>query len=58
MVWITPPVLNAIADKLVALGVGERKVNYRLRDWGFPVSVTRGTNPDGNPEDGTRGSGS
>lgn len=31
---------NAIADKLVALGVGERKVNYRLRDWGFPVSVT------------------
>lgn len=25
---------NAIADKLVALGVGERKVNYRLRDWG------------------------
>ncbi len=25
---------NAIADKLVALGVGARKVNYRLRDWG------------------------
>ncbi|NDL62705.1 leucine--tRNA ligase [Acerihabitans arboris] len=25
---------NAIADKLVAAGVGERKVNYRLRDWG------------------------
>jgi leucyl-tRNA synthetase len=25
---------NAIADKLVAIGVGERKVNYRLRDWG------------------------
>nr|WP_113864671.1 leucine--tRNA ligase [Brenneria salicis]NMN92241.1 leucyl-tRNA synthetase [Brenneria salicis ATCC 15712 = DSM 30166]RBP67577.1 leucyl-tRNA synthetase [Brenneria salicis ATCC 15712 = DSM 30166]RLM32436.1 leucine--tRNA ligase [Brenneria salicis ATCC 15712 = DSM 30166] len=25
---------NAIADKLVALGIGERKVNYRLRDWG------------------------
>jgi hypothetical protein len=25
---------NAIADKLAALGVGERKVNYRLRDWG------------------------
>jgi leucyl-tRNA synthetase len=25
---------NAIADKLVAEGVGERKVNYRLRDWG------------------------
>ena len=25
---------NAIADKLVALGVGKRKVNYRLRDWG------------------------
>ncbi|MGL9733890.1 MAG: leucine--tRNA ligase [Symbiopectobacterium sp.] len=24
---------NAIADKLVALGVGARKVNYRLRDW-------------------------
>jgi leucyl-tRNA synthetase len=25
---------NAIADKLVDLGVGLRKVNYRLRDWG------------------------
>lgn len=25
---------NAIADKLVAIGVGQRKVNYRLRDWG------------------------
>ncbi|MCP4056245.1 MAG: leucine--tRNA ligase [Pseudoalteromonas sp.] len=25
---------NAIADKLEALGVGERKVNFRLRDWG------------------------
>ncbi len=25
---------NAIADKLVALNLGERKVNYRLRDWG------------------------
>ena len=25
---------NAIADKLAALGKGERKVNYRLRDWG------------------------
>jgi len=25
---------NAIADKLIALGRGERKVNYRLRDWG------------------------
>ncbi|WJV55176.1 leucine--tRNA ligase [Prodigiosinella aquatilis] len=25
---------NAIADKLVELGVGQRKVNYRLRDWG------------------------
>jgi leucyl-tRNA synthetase len=25
---------NAIADKLVSLGVGQRKVNYRLRDWG------------------------
>lgn len=25
---------NAIADKLAAKGVGERKVNYRLRDWG------------------------
>ncbi|MGF2964114.1 class I tRNA ligase family protein, partial [Escherichia coli] len=23
-----------IADKLTAMGVGERKVNYRLRDWG------------------------
>ncbi|AHF73468.1 leucyl-tRNA synthetase [Candidatus Sodalis pierantonius str. SOPE] len=25
---------NVIADALVARGVGERKVNYRLRDWG------------------------
>ena len=25
---------NTIADKLVAKGVGQRKVNYRLRDWG------------------------
>lgn len=25
---------NAIADKLAQMGVGERKVNYRLRDWG------------------------
>lgn len=25
---------NAIADKLAEKGVGERKVNYRLRDWG------------------------
>lgn len=25
---------DAIADKLVVKGVGERKVNYRLRDWG------------------------
>ena len=25
---------NAIADTLAAKGVGERKVNYRLRDWG------------------------
>ncbi|MGK2946577.1 MAG: leucine--tRNA ligase [Candidatus Malihini olakiniferum] len=25
---------NTVADKLVALGVGARKVNYRLRDWG------------------------
>lgn len=25
---------NAIADKLEAQGKGERKVNYRLRDWG------------------------
>ncbi|MCV9877909.1 leucine--tRNA ligase [Brenneria izbisi] len=25
---------NAIADKLVSLEIGERKVNYRLRDWG------------------------
>ena len=31
---------NAIADKLVAKGVGQRKVNYRLRDWGVSVSVT------------------
>lgn len=25
---------NTITDKLVAKGVGERKVNFRLRDWG------------------------
>lgn len=25
---------NAIADKLIEAGLGERKVNYRLRDWG------------------------
>ncbi|NBI42694.1 leucine--tRNA ligase [[Haemophilus] felis] len=25
---------NAIADKLTALGVGKRQVNFRLRDWG------------------------
>jgi len=25
---------NAIADKLIALGKGERKTNFRLRDWG------------------------
>ncbi|MEM6160035.1 leucine--tRNA ligase [Erwinia sp. P6884] len=25
---------NAIADKLASTGVGTRKVNYRLRDWG------------------------
>lgn len=25
---------NAIADKLVALGLTQRKVNYRLCDWG------------------------
>ncbi|QQG27436.1 leucine--tRNA ligase [Pectobacterium carotovorum] len=25
---------NAMADKLVEKGIGERKVNYRLRDWG------------------------
>lgn len=25
---------NAIADRLVEIGAGQRKVNYRLRDWG------------------------
>lgn len=25
---------NAIADKLASMGIGERQVNYRLRDWG------------------------
>lgn len=25
---------NAIADKLESMGIGERQVNYRLRDWG------------------------
>ncbi|MDP5189356.1 leucine--tRNA ligase [Rheinheimera baltica] len=28
------PAFNAIADKLAAIGRGEVKVNYRLRDWG------------------------
>lgn len=31
---------NGIADKLEAMGCGKRQVNYRLRDWGFLVSVT------------------
>ncbi|WP_367680384.1 leucine--tRNA ligase [Candidatus Fukatsuia anoeciicola] len=26
---------NAITDKLVSIGVGRRKINYRLRDWGI-----------------------
>ncbi|UDG80674.1 Leucine--tRNA ligase [Candidatus Hartigia pinicola] len=25
---------NAIVDKLVAMGLGQRKIHYRLRDWG------------------------
>ncbi len=25
---------NAIAEKLITMGLGQRKVNYRLRDWG------------------------
>ncbi|AWK15150.1 leucine--tRNA ligase [Candidatus Fukatsuia symbiotica] len=25
---------NAITDRLVSIGVGQKKVNYRLRDWG------------------------
>ena len=29
-----PSAFDAIANKLVANGTGERKVNYRLRDWG------------------------
>ncbi len=33
---------NAIADKLTAMGVGERKVNYRLRDWGVSRSALLG----------------
>ena len=31
---------DAIANKLEGLGKGKRTVNYRLRDWGFPVSAT------------------
>ena len=38
---------NAIADKLVAKGVGQRKVNYRLRDWGVSRQRYWGANPDG-----------
>ncbi len=39
---------NAIADKLAAMGVGERKVNYRLRDWGgFPPALLGRANSDG-----------
>jgi len=29
-----PAAFNAIADKLVTKNVGQRRVNYRLRDWG------------------------
>ena len=37
---------NAIADKLAAMGIGERQVNYRLRDWGVFSSALLGcTNP-------------
>lgn len=38
---------NAIADKLVEKGVGERKVNYRLRDWGFSSTLLGCANSDG-----------
>ena len=31
---------DAIANKLEGLGKGKRTVNYRLRDWGVPVSAT------------------
>ncbi len=44
---------NAIADKLAEKGVGERKVNYRLRDWGVSVSVTGARRSMVTTEDGT-----
>lgn len=31
---------DAIDAKLSAEGKGKRQVNYRLRDWGYPVNVT------------------
>lgn len=45
---------NAIADKLEANGVGKRKVNYRLRDWGVSRQRYWGTPiPMVTLEDGT-----
>ncbi len=45
---------NAIADKLAEKGVGERKVNYRLRDWGVSRQRYWGAPiPMVTPEDGT-----